>query len=50
MVKGLIIVTNHYNQDAIAKLLIVKQIIDKINFNIIIDRVQAYKKITGTFQ
>ena len=50
MVNGSIEIANHYNQDRVAKVRVIKRLIDEYSIVIEVERIQAHKEISGTFQ
>ena len=50
MVNGSLIISNHYNQDSVAKAKIIRSIINKATINIIPERISRNQKIQGSFE
>ena len=44
MVYSLMIIPNHFNQDAVLQAMEIKEIIESSNIHITLDRVQSYQK------
>ena len=49
MVRGLIVVVNQYNQDAIVECVNIKQLVEQSYIDIAIKRVNSHKKLIGSF-
>ena len=49
MVHGGLVILNHFNQDAVAKVSLVKKLIEYYNIHFTLEKVTSHKKITTPF-